>query len=135
MTQLTSKQLPNKHLKNSAYFLVATGILHNIIGLGIGFSVLSEILQEGLFNTINAQYDRNAMFWFLFSGFAMMLWGSLFFQLKRVPESFSWSLLVLSLLGVFIMPVSGIWLIIPQAIYMLWYQRKHQSFNQLKPAT
>ena len=113
----------NIFIRRSAYLLIATGILHNLIGIGIGFNILSEITREGLFNTINAQIDRNAVFWFLFSGFAMMLWGALFLELKRVPKSFTWSLLLMSILGVFIMPVSGIWLIIPQAIYILWYQR------------
>jgi len=123
------------HIRRSAYLLIATGIIHNLVGLGIGFSVLNDLLREGLFNTINVEHDRNAIFWFLFSGFAMMLWGALILEIKQIPKTFSWSLLVLSILGAFIMPASGFWLVIPQAIYMIWHQRSNLSPTQVQQAT
>ncbi len=112
------------HIKRSAYFLIATGILHTVVGLIVGFEVLSSMVQEGLFNTTQLKFDREAIYWFLFSGFAIILGGLLIHELNHIPKSFSWSLLLLSLLGVFIMPVTGLWLVIPQAIYMIWQQNK-----------
>ncbi|MEM7734246.1 MAG: DUF6463 family protein [Deinococcota bacterium] len=106
--------------KLSAYLLIATGILHNTIGLIFGAGVLADIVRAGLFNTISPpNYDREAIFWFLFAGFAMMLWGALLFHLTHVPKVFGISLLALCILGVIMMPASGFWLVIPQAIYML----------------
>ena len=113
-------------IRRSAYLLIATGIIHNLVGLGVGFQVLAEMLQEGLFNTVHLQFDREAIFWFLFSGFAMMLWGVLLLSMERIPALFSWSLLGLSVLGAFIMPASGFWLVIPQAIYLLYQSRTKQ---------
>lgn len=115
--------MTNPAIKRSAYLLIATGILHNLIGVGFGFQVLTDMLREGLFNTTQMRFDREAIFWFLFSGFAMMLWGALLTKLERIPVIFSSNLLALSLLGVFIMPASGFWLVIPQALYMLWQER------------
>lgn len=106
-------------VKRSAYLLIATGILHNLIGLIFGFEVLSAIAREGFFNTVFMQFDREAIFWFLFSGFAIILWGVLILQLEHIPRSFSLSLLILSTVGIIIMPLSGFWLVLPQAIYML----------------
>lgn len=105
--------------KLSAYLLIATGALHNAIGFIIGASVLGDIASEGFFNTVVMQPDRNATFWFLFSGFALMLMGLLVLELRRVPKTFAWSLLVLSLIGVILMPASGFWLVLAQAVYML----------------
>jgi len=116
---MTKKQ----SIKRVAYLLIATGVLHNLIGFGLGFQVLAEMMQEGLFNSTEGAFDRQALFWFLFSGFAMMLWGTLIMQLESIPKVFSWSLLALSVLGVFIIPISGFWLVILQAIYMLWLER------------
>ena len=112
------------HIKRSAYFLIATGILHTVVGFIVGFEILSTMVQEGLFNTTQLKFDREAIYWFLFSGFAIILGGLLVLELNRIPKSFSWSLLLLSLVGIFIMPVTGLWLVIPQAIYMIWHQNK-----------
>lgn len=114
----------NKHISRSAYLLIATGILHNLIGIGLGYSVLGDMLREGLFNSTHMQFDREAIFWFLFSGVAMMLWGMLMLKLEAIPLSFSWSLLLLSCVGAIIMPLSGFWLVMPQALYMLWQTQK-----------
>lgn len=109
-----------KSTKRSAYLLIATGILHNTIGLVFGVSVLADIFRAGLFNTVHPPYyEREAIFWFLFAGFAMMLWGALLLSMSHVPKVFSVGLLVLCVLGAIMMPVSGFWLVIPQAVYML----------------
>ena len=105
--------------KLSAYLLIATGVLHNAIGFTIGAPVLGEIVREGFFNTIGMQPDRNAAFWFLLSGFALMLMGLLLLELRHIPKAFAWSLLTLSLMGVVLMPLSGFWLVLPQTFYML----------------
>ena len=110
-------------VKRSAYLLIATGILHNLIGFILGYQVLANIAREGFFNTTFMQFDREAIFWFLFTGFAVILWGVLMLQLEQIPHSFSWSLLALSIIGIIIMPISGFWLVLPQALYMLWQQR------------
>lgn len=114
----------------SAKLLIATGIIHNALGFVLGAEPLRAMLLDGLwYSTVVAgqtDFMREAIVWFLFSGFAMMMWGILLWQLERIPPLFAWSLLILCLIGVIIMPISGFWLVIPQAVYMLW-QNKHHS--------
>ncbi len=111
------------HNKISGRFLIATGILHNIIGVWMGFAILKQIALGGFVNAIDPHFDRMAIFWFLFSGFAMMMWGQLLFAMTSIPRGFAWSLLVLCIVGAVMMPVSGFWLVIPQALYMLRHPR------------
>lgn len=63
--------------KNSGNLLVATGLVHNIIGFVMGWNVLTEIVRSGFVNSINDQMDRNAVFWFLFAGFIIIALGKL----------------------------------------------------------
>jgi len=104
-------------------FIQFIGILH----LSVGFILLGriglELLQDGLFNTVNGQPMREAFFWFIFTGFLIIIIGQIVHWLERnqeaIPTSLGWSLLTLSTLGVFIMPASGIWLMFVPAIGIL----------------
>ena len=68
--------------------------------------------------------DRNAIFWFLFVGFLLMILGK-FMQdylnesSKPLPTSLGYYLLTLTIIGCIIMPVSGIWSMFPQAIIII----------------
>jgi hypothetical protein len=114
--------------KNSGNLLIATGIIHNIIGFIMGWNVLTEIVRSGFVNSINNEMDRNAIFWFLFGGFAMMALGKLMQDCLdadwRLPKWLGVSLLVLSLIGCMMMPVSGFWLVVPQALLIISTHRK-----------
>jgi Na+/proline symporter len=63
--------------RNSGYLLLATGVIHNLLGFIMGKDVVVQILNSGVINSINTEMDRNAIFWFLFSGFMMMILGKL----------------------------------------------------------
>ena len=111
---------------------MATGILHNVIGLVMGWNVLTEIVRSGFVNTINDEMDRNAIFWFLFAGFIMIVLGKLMQDCLdadwRLPKWLGLSLLALSLIGCMMMPVSGFWLVIPQALLIINTRRKRRGF-------
>lgn len=115
-------------LKNSGNLLITTGIVHNLIGFIMGWSVLTEIANSGFVNSINDEMDRNAIFWFLFGGFMMIIMGKLmqtFLQGgSQLPKWLGISLLVLALIGCVMMPVSGFWLVIPQALLIIYPRRK-----------
>lgn len=117
--------------KNSGNLLIATGILHNIIGFVMGWSVLTEIVRSGFVNSINDEMDRNAIFWFLFAGFSMIALGKLMQDCLdadwRLPRWLGPSLLVSSLIGCIMMPVSGFWLVIPQALLVIRAHKKRRG--------
>lgn len=109
--------------KNSGNILLATGILHNLIGFVMGWTVLTDIVRSGFVNSVNTEIDRNAIFWFLFSGFIMMVLGKLMQDWLEadwlLPKWLGISLLLLSLMGCIMMPVSGFWLVVPQALLII----------------
>jgi hypothetical protein len=117
--------------KNSGKLLIATGVFHNVIGFVAGWRVLVEIVRSGFINSINGQMDRNFIFWFLFGGFMMIIMGKLMQDYLetdwQLPKWLGISLLVLSIIGCVMMPVSGFWLVIPQAILILIPGRKRRE--------
>ena len=110
--------------KHSGNLMIGTGIIHNILGFIMGKDVLADIIRSGFFNSIDQQKDRNAIFWFLFVGFLLMILGK-FMQdylnesSKPLPTSLGYYLLTLTIIGCIIMPVSGIWSMLPQAIIII----------------
>jgi len=118
--------------KKSGHLLIATGIIHNVVGLLAGWPILKGIAAAGFVNAIGAgpeDMDRNAIFWFLFSGFLLMMLGrmmqdSIRQQQQPVPASLGYQLLVSALIGCLLMPASGFWLVLPQAIIIIQANKK-----------
>lgn len=115
--------------KNSGNLLIATGVIHNVIGFIMGKEVLTQIVDSGFINSVNSEMDRNAVFWFLFSGFMMMILGKLMqdyvseYQ-KPLPVSLGYYLLIITVIGCVVMPVSGFWIVLPQAIIIIAGRKK-----------
>jgi hypothetical protein len=110
--------------KQSGNFMIGTGIIHNAIGFFMMSEVLKDFLKEGFINTVNVQHDRNAVFWFLFSGFMMMFSGVLMNSFIKntgnpVSRTIGWFLLLLTVTGCVMMPVSGFWIVVPQALIII----------------
>jgi len=115
--------------KKSGTFLFATGVIHNAIGFVLGWPILISIGKEGFINAVGSDMDRNAFFWFLFSGFLMMLSGKVMQDYIRqyqmpVPAYVGYYLLLLSVFGCLLMPASGIWLVLIQAFIILFAQKR-----------
>lgn len=115
--------------KYSGYYLIATGVIHNTIGLIMGWSILVGMHQAGWWNTVEAggeiNFARSAILWFLVLGFFWMLLGYLMQQWLRhsrqpLPALLGWGMLAAGLLVAFVLPASGAWLFIPQGLLILW---------------
>lgn len=94
--------------------IMVIGIIHSLFGMVFLNETLAELLREGLFNTVHGQPMREATFWFLFGGIAMILIGALVRWMEKqnyqLPRFLGWSLLAIAVAVVFIMPASGGWL-------------------------
>jgi hypothetical protein len=103
--------------------IVGVGLIHSLFGLVSGSRVLSEMAQDGLVASVNGQPLREAIFWFLFFGFLVILFGLLVDWVEskglNLPFSMSLGLLVMTLFGVALMPASGWWLMLVPSIGML----------------
>jgi hypothetical protein len=111
--------------RQSGLLLIGTGIIHNAVGLVFCWSYLVQFASEGFWNTVkDGQWERGTVFWFFMFGFMLIYLGALAdWLLKKkgiaLPGFVGWSLLLLSGVGVVMMPVSGFWLAFPQAWIIL----------------
>lgn len=111
--------------------IILIGILHLSVGLIFIGHIGLQLLQEGLFNTVNGEPMREAFFWFMFGGLTMIIIGKLVGWYEEqeidIPHFVGWSLLSLSLLVVIVMPISGGWLMLIPATALLRRNRYIQS--------
>lgn len=103
--------------------LMLTGWLHTVVGLIEYRNELQLMVSNGLWNTV-VDGEISAAFWFMMSGFLLILLGYIadwLMKKKEIspPPAFGWTLLVVCLVGAIAMPVSGFWLVLPQAWILL----------------
>ncbi|MCI4669553.1 MAG: DUF6463 family protein [Bacteroidia bacterium] len=106
--------------------IIGIGLIHTAFGMVVFWSIFAEILNEGLFNTVNQQPIREAFYWFEFFGLVLMILGALInwmeFKQEAIPGFLKWSLLGMSAVMVFIQPVTGAWLMAIPLFGMFWTQ-------------
>ena len=58
-------------------FIACVGVLHSVVGLAAFRTTLGTLFSDGLLNTVNGQPEREAVFWFLTTGFFWIVLGVL----------------------------------------------------------
>ena len=115
--------------------LFAVGVIHFLFGIFFMHETLVVLWSEGLLNTVNGQPAREAVFWFLCTGIMLLIVGVLVNQVEReglaIPRFVAWGITALTFIGVIVMPISGIWLLIPPAAGMV-FRRRPQTENEVK---
>jgi hypothetical protein len=108
--------------------LIAIGLIHTLFGIVVFRGTLLMLLSEGLVNTVNAQPVREQAFWFLYAGFGWIILGVLIDSLERarifLPGFLGWAFLAMIVVGVVIMPISGLWLFGAPTAAMLYRSRR-----------
>ncbi|UOQ52553.1 DUF6463 family protein [Hymenobacter cellulosivorans] len=106
--------------------LIGIGLLHTVFAIMVFSPIWAALVREGLLNTVNRQLQREAAYWFLFFGFVVLLLGALIdwceAQGSRLPAFLGWGLLAMTVVGVAVMPVSGMWLALIPAIGLIRQQ-------------
>ena len=124
-----TKKKSTKWWQLSGILLLATGILHTIVAIMLGGEYLLAIIQKGLWNGIDGNIGHGFAVWFLVCGILCMFLGLMVHAyIKRVGESaplwLGYGLLIMSVAGCIVDPVSGFWLFIPQALIIIMAKRK-----------
>jgi len=111
-------------------WLFAVGVIHLLFGVFFMHTTLAVLWSEGLLNTVNGQPPREAVFWFLCTGIMLLMVGVLVDQMERealaIPLFITWLFAALTVIGVVVMPISGIWLLIPPAVGIVFRRRKSE---------
>ena len=117
----------------SGKLLIAVGLLHTVYGAWMGYSLFSRIGAAAFSTEAGRQVvtalGRQLVFWFLISGFFMLLLGHFCMWFERVhsrpvPQLVGLELLMLSVIGIVVMPASGFWLVLAVAVYMIVSSRR-----------
>lgn len=107
---------------------VGIGVIHCTFGIVFMNEVLAVLWSEGVFNTVNGQPNREATFWFLYTGFLLILFGFMVDRLERsrlkIPTMVIVGFGLITIVGAVVMPISGIWLMLPPFIGMSLYNRR-----------
>ncbi len=118
----------------SGPLLMATGVLDLLYVFVFHSGQLAAIAQDGFFDAVEtnpALFDREVAFWHLTFGATVLILGGLVHwsqaRTGTLPAFLGWSLLALGVAGVILMPVSGFWAILPQAVLMLVVARRGRS--------
>jgi len=129
--------------------MILLGIMHTLLGISpfafgkqfLGFSnqfffQISTGLSE--FPLLNGRmnYENFAAFWFFYFGLLLIPFGMLISHIEKttgiLPSKFLWSYLIIILIGIYMIPFSGMtFLMLPHAIYMLLHSKKNIS-NETK---
>ncbi|MGL4622245.1 DUF6463 family protein [Chroococcidiopsis sp.] len=118
-------------LRFSGYWLYVTSIIHVLVGFWLYAEPLSNIAQSGFFNAVDPFCDRNTAFWFLmfvpllFAIGQLCCWAHI--QSITLPNFLGWCLLVTALVGIFLMPISGFWLLLIPAVLIIIASRPVKS--------
>ncbi len=108
--------------------LMATGVLHTLVGLRAFHAPLAAIVRDGVVGAVARAPERRLAFWFLLFGLLTMQLGGLTRWAQRrtgtLPAFHGRALLGISGLGVLLMPRSGFWLVLPQAALALVAARR-----------
>lgn len=105
-------------------WIVAVSVLHTLFGLIAFAPVLRTMLNAGLWNSVGEDAMRGGVAWFLLSGGFMLVGGLAVDACERSNgdcplRAIGWSLLIVTLITIVLMPVSGAWLLLPPAIAMI----------------
>lgn len=104
--------------------LLIIGAIHTLFGMIVFQKQWLLWIQEGLWNTVSGQAEREWAFWFIAIGILAMILGAFTNwvekQIHNLPDFFTYSLLIFSLVGVILMPISGIWLILFTSLGAIW---------------
>lgn len=105
-------------------WLIGLSVLHTVFAVVVFGEELASIIKRGMFNTVGSNPMTGAVVWFVLFGAMLFICGLAVAEIEKsssvqIPNVIGWSLLVMAIIGVTLMPVSGFWFVFPPAIAIL----------------
>lgn len=117
-------------------YMIATAGLHTVVGLVFASEPLMKIMNDGFFNAVDPHFDRMSAFWYMAFGVLLFFIGLLenwgVRQTGTLPASLGWGLLIFGIICVVLMPLSGFWLVFPQAYLILRLSREGRAADKVE---
>jgi hypothetical protein len=115
-------------------WIIAVSAGHTLFAVIMFAAEYSSLYDNGIINSLSTDRSAAAVWYFLF-GQVLFIVGLLIKHFNSVnnslvPLSVSLNLLLLTLVGITLMPESGFWLILPPAISLIIQHRKKQQQNK-----
>ncbi|MBW4550667.1 MAG: hypothetical protein KME35_06095 [Aphanocapsa sp. GSE-SYN-MK-11-07L] len=116
-------------LRIAGIWWIAVSAIHVLVGIMLYFDQWQAIAQDGWFNAIApdplaSMFDSEDALWFMFLTPFLLLLGRLCLwadhQHLVFPRSIGVILIVSVLIGLFLEPISGLWLLLPPSAMLLW---------------
>ena len=120
--------------KYSGILLSVTGMIHIIVAITQEWNIYKKLFFDGLINSIGNDTQKALSFWFFIIGVILIIFGqSLQYYINKeqipAPLFLGYTLLTFSIAGCFIVPLSGFWLFIPQALIIIFAKRIHNKLT------
>lgn len=105
-------------------WLMAVAMLHTVVGVIMGQAAFAALWRRGLVNSVGTDALTGVVVWFLLCGAVLALLGMALDQMEKAgriggARALGIGLMLVTLAGVVLMPVSGFWLVFPPAIALL----------------
>lgn len=117
-------------------WIIAVAAGHTIFAFMMFSADYSSLYNNGIINSLTTDRSAAAVWFFLF-GQILFIVGLLIKHLNTlpnspIPRSISLNLLLLTLVGITIMPASGFWLMFPPIISLLIkHKKQHKNINHI----
>ena len=102
---------------------MATGGFHLLVAVAGGCDRWRDIIMDGFAASIGNDAERAYAFVFFVGGILLLWGGTLQYYIRKeqkpVPLFLGYSLLLVSVVGYILLPLSSFWLLIPQALIMI----------------
>jgi hypothetical protein len=115
-------------------WIIAVSACHTLFAVIMFSAEYSALYDNGIINSLSTDRSAAAVWFFLF-GQVLFITGLLIKHFdsvnnRLVPLSVSLNLLLLTVVGITIMPESGFWLMFPPIISLIMQHRKKQNQNK-----
>ena len=113
----------------SGWLLVGIGTVHIALGVVMGWPSLVEIVQAGVWNSIQPKgelmFSRSTILWFFLVGCFWWLLGGLMQAWLQtlsapLPRWLGWGFVAAGLMVGILLPISGAWLFIPLGLLVVY---------------
>ena len=108
-------------------WIIVVAILHSIFALVNFGTEYQKILALGIVDSVNSAESALGSWFFLF-GILILALGFMVYSFEQrsisIPKSAALTLLILTILGAALMPISGFWLLFPPVLAMLYNRNR-----------